>query len=78
LVYEEGLRGFVQLLHLELGVIWPGVELDAFELAADFGSLVQERTHSGLKGDGSEIADAQARTESELRCFKKASESKIH
>jgi hypothetical protein len=49
-----------------MGVIWPGVELDAFELAADFGSLVQERMHDGLKGDGSEIADPQLRTEFEL------------
>jgi hypothetical protein len=77
-VQEDGLRGFVERLRNELQVIWPGVQLDSFELAADFGSLVQERRQRGLKGDGSEIADPQLRTEFELRCFKKASESKRH
>jgi hypothetical protein len=50
LVYEEGLGGFVQQFRLELGVTLPGIELDSFRLAADFGSLIQQRTHGGLKG----------------------------
>jgi hypothetical protein len=49
LVYEDGLRGFVQRFRFELGVIWSGVELDAFELAAISGRSFRSGRMVGSK-----------------------------